>query len=123
LFYVPAWETSVDPRYGALLAIDPRTGEKTWEFRRESSPGAKGLTTFSSGALTTASGLVFSGVRVGGPLAESTFYALDAVTGDLLWQAPLPGASHGGVMTYAASGRQFVTITAGTTLVAFALRR
>ena len=122
LFYVPAWETSVDPRYGALLAIDPRTGEKTWEFRRERSPGAKGLTTFSSGALTTASGLVFSGVRVGGPLAESTFYALDAVTGDLLWQASLPGASHSGVMTYAVNGRQFVAITAGTTLLAFALR-
>ena len=56
-------------------------------------------------------------------MTESTFYALDAATGRVLWQASLPGASRSGVMTYAVNGRQFVTITAGTTLLAFALRQ
>lgn len=117
LLYVPSWETSVEPRYGTLVAIDPRTGEKKWEFRREGT-----FTPFSSGALTTASGLVFTGVRIGGPLTESMFYALDAATGQLLWQVSLPGASHSGAMSYAVGGKQFVTVTAGTTLLAFALR-
>ena len=39
--------------YGALRAIDPLTGERKWEFPY--------LTTSSSGVLTTASGLVFTG--------------------------------------------------------------
>ena len=117
LFYVPVWENSADPRYGALLALDPRTGNKSWEFRREGS-------WFSSGALTTASGLVFTGTRVVArpPTAEGTFYALDAATGQPLWQVPLPGATQSGAMSYALDGKQFVTITAGSTLLAFALR-
>jgi outer membrane protein assembly factor BamB len=40
-------------RYGALRAIDPLTGDRKWEFRYP--------TGSSSGVLTTASGLVFSG--------------------------------------------------------------
>jgi alcohol dehydrogenase (cytochrome c) len=39
--------------YGALRAIDPLTGDRKWEFRY--------TTSSSSGVLTTASGLVFSG--------------------------------------------------------------
>ena len=40
-----------------------------------------------------------------------------------LWQTPLTGAVHSVPMTYSAGGKQFVAISAGNTLFAFALRQ
>ena len=53
-----------DEGYGAILALDPLTGEKRWEYK---------MTDFTD-AGTTASDLLFSGGR------EGDFYALDART-------------------------------------------
>jgi len=98
-----------DEGYGAVLALDPRTGEKKWEFTTADITDA--------GILTTASDLLFSGGR------EGFFYALDARTGALLWKAPVAGIVQAAPMTYAVNGRQYVSIAAGNSLYGYALRR
>jgi len=69
------------------------------------------------GLFTTASNLVFTGVGAG------YFYALDARTGERFWQMPVPGRVYNAPMTYSVNGTQYVTITAGNTLFAVALRQ
>jgi len=97
-----------DEGYGAVLALDPKTGQKKWEFAMTDVTDA--------GVLTTASDLLFSGGR------EGAFYALDARTGALLWKAPVAGIVQAAPMTYAVNGRQYVAIAAGNSLYAYALR-
>ncbi len=94
--------------YGALRAIDPSTGERTWELRY-TSPSLAGV-------MSTASGLVFAGDN------EGNFNAVDAKTGKPLWHYAT-GASIWGAAatTYMLDGKQYVLIPSGTTLVAFAL--
>ena len=94
--------------HGAVLALDPRTGEKKWEFTMADVTDA--------GILTTASDLLFSGGR------EGFFYALDARTGQLLWKAPVAGIVQAAPMSYSVNGRQYVAIAAGNSLYAFTLR-
>ncbi len=94
--------------YGTFLAIDPRTGEKKWEFKMND--------VTDSGLLTTASDLLFGGGR------EGFFYALDARDGKVLWQTSLGGIVSSSPITYSAGGAQYVTIAAGHSLFTFALR-
>jgi len=96
-----------DEGYGAVRAIDPKTGERKWEFKMSDITEA--------GILTTASDLLFSGGR------EGYFYALDARTGEPLWKASVGGSVTSSPMTYSVNGRQFVTVAAGNSLFAFAL--
>ncbi len=138
LFYVPAWEntsttyvkgdappefrdgqafTGVFPRpgsttddvYSSVQAIDPRTGQKRWTHRL-AAPSTE------AGVLTTASDVLFSGGR------DGAFFALDARTGQVLWQTNLGLSVAAGPMTYAVGGRQFVSIMAGSSLFTFGLR-
>ena len=95
--------------YGAVVAMDPNTGEKKWEFKMTDVTGA--------GILSTASDLVFTGNR------EGYFYALDARNGTMLWKTRLGGAVASGPMTYRTDGRQYVSIAAGHALFVFALRQ
>jgi alcohol dehydrogenase (cytochrome c) len=97
-----------DEGYGAILALDPLTGEQRWEYKMVDFTDA--------GILTTASDLLFSGGR------EGDFYALDARTGALLWRFAVGGQVQSGPMTYAVGGRQYVAVNAGSSLYAFALR-
>jgi alcohol dehydrogenase (cytochrome c) len=97
-----------DEGYGAVRAFDPHTLEKKWEFKMNDITWA--------GVLTTASDLVFSGGK------EGYFFALDARNGELLWKLALGGQVNSGPMSYAINGRQYVTIAAGNSLFAFALR-
>jgi alcohol dehydrogenase (cytochrome c) len=98
-----------DEGYGAVRALDPRTGELKWEFK---------MTDFTdAGILTTASNILFSGGR------EGYFYALDARTGSLLWKTAVGGRVVAGPMTYAIRGRQYVAVAAGNALFSFALRQ
>ena len=97
-----------DEGYGAILALDPLTGEQRWEYKMVDFTDA--------GILTTASDLLFSGGR------EGDFYALDARTGALLWRFAVGGQVQSGPMTYAIGGRQYVAVNAGNSLYAFALR-
>lgn len=94
--------------HGAVLALDPKTGEKKWEFTMSDVTDA--------GILTTASDLLFSGGR------EGFFYALDARTGQLLWKAPVAGIVQAAPMSYGINGRQYIAIAAGNSLYAYTLR-
>jgi len=93
---------------GAVMAIDPRTGEEKWKFEMTD------VTT--SGILTTASDLLFSGGR------EGYFKALDATNGELLWKATLGGMIANGPISYAIDGQQYVAVAAGNGLFVFGLR-
>ncbi|HZM95380.1 MAG TPA: PQQ-dependent dehydrogenase, methanol/ethanol family [Vicinamibacterales bacterium] len=93
---------------GAVIAIDPLTGQKKWTFKQ--------FDVTDSGNLTTATDLLFTGGR------EGYFYALDARTGAELWKASLGGQIANGPMTYSVDGKQYVAVISGNSLIAFALR-
>ena len=92
---------------GAVIAIDPSSGEERWRFEMTD------VTT--SGILTTASNLLFTGGR------EGYFQALDAGSGELLWRTSLGGQIANGPITYAVGGTQYVAVAAGNGLFVFAL--
>jgi alcohol dehydrogenase (cytochrome c) len=93
---------------GAVIAIDPATGKQRWRFATND--------VSSSGILTTATDVLFTGSR------EGYFYALDARTGAELWRASLGGQGANGPMSYAVNGTQYVAVAAGNGLFVFALR-
>ncbi len=138
LFYIPSWQNSSSiyskgeappefhegqsftgafPRnqntgediYSAIVAMDPNTGEQKWSHRL-SAPSTE------AGILTTASNVLFSGGR------DGAFYALDARTGDTLWETNLGPSVSAGPMTYQVNGKQYVSIQCGAALYTFALR-
>jgi alcohol dehydrogenase (cytochrome c) len=96
------------PDFGALRAIDPKTGDMRWEHRFPTSTLA--------GVMSTASGLVFAGDH------EGFFNAFESRTGKKLWSyrtgSPIWGAAGSSFML---DGRQYVLIESGNTLVAFAV--
>ena len=92
---------------GAVIAIDPSTGEQQWKFEMTD--------VTSSGILTTASNLLFTGNR------EGYFHALDARSGDLVWRTTLGGMIASGPISYAVDDRQYVAVAAGNGLFVFAL--
>ena len=93
--------------YGAVRAIDPKTGEKKWDFK---------MVDFTeSGILTTASDLLFSGGK------EGNFFALNARNGDLLWKVNLGGTVASGPVTYQANGHQYVAVCADNAMYVFGL--
>jgi alcohol dehydrogenase (cytochrome c) len=94
--------------HGAVLAMDPRSGELKWKFDQ--------FDVTDSGILTTASDLLFTGGR------EGYFQAIDARTGKLLWKASLGGQIAMAPITYEVEGKQHLAVIAGHTLVTFALR-
>ena len=119
------------PPYGHLTAIDLNRGEIAWRVAVGDMPsvrrhpalegvplperlGAPG----APGAIVTAGGLVF----VGG--GDAALNAVDALTGDLVWRAPLEQRTTATPMTYRSGGRQYVVIATGSgeeaELVAFA---
>jgi alcohol dehydrogenase (cytochrome c) len=94
--------------YGAIQAIDPKTGAKKWEYAMAD--------VVDAGVLSTASDLLFSGGR------EGYAFALDAKSGALLWKANVGGSVSNGPMTYSVRGRQYVALAAGSSLFVYALR-
>jgi len=138
LFYIPTWENSsstyvkgeqppefhdgqsftglfprggatTDDVYGAIVAMDPNTGDKKWSFRL-GAPSPEG------GVLTTASNVLFAGGSNG------QFVALDARDGKLLWETNLGPSVSAGPMSYQVDGKQYLSIQAGTSLYTFTLR-
>jgi alcohol dehydrogenase (cytochrome c) len=95
--------------HGAIIALDPNTGERKWTFPLYD------LT--ESGLLATASDLVFTGNR------DGYLMALDARTGAVLWKSNLSSAQmRSAPTTYMVDGKQFITYISGNVLVAFGLR-
>ena len=95
--------------YGAIRALDPRTGKRVWEFRMSD--------VSDGGILTTASNLLFTGNR------EGHFYVLDALHGKLLWRRYLGGQFANSPITWALGNEQFVTVASGHSLFTFGLRK
>lgn len=94
--------------HGAVVAIDPRTGERKWGYEMHDVTDA--------GILTTASDLLFSGGR------EGYFFALDARSGALLWRTTVGGQVSAAPISYQVGARQYVAIAAGNAMFAYALR-
>ena len=95
--------------HGAVLALDPNTGDRKWTYPMYD------LT--ESGIMTTASDLLFTGGR------DGYFQALDARTGALLWKSNLGSAQiRSQAMTYLVDGKQFISIISGNVLIAYGLR-
>ncbi len=96
-----------DEGYGAIRAIDPKTGETKWDFK---------MVNFTeSGVLSTAGDVVFGGGM------EGNFVALDARTGALRWLVNLGGADASGPISYAVNGKQYIVGTGEGTMYVFAL--
>jgi alcohol dehydrogenase (cytochrome c) len=96
-----------DEGYGTIRALDPRTGEKKWDFKM--------VDYTESGVLTTASDLLFAGGR------EGLFFALDATTGERLWHVNLGGPNASGPISYAVDGKQYVVGTGAGAMFVFSL--
>ena len=92
-----------------LRALDIRTGKPAWELPQVGPALSWG------GTLATASGLVF--------VAEDSgaFIAVDAKDGKPLWSFKTNVNWRASPMTYQFDGRQYVSIAAGATVMAFAL--
>jgi quinoprotein glucose dehydrogenase len=106
------------PPWGALSAVDLRTGEVKWEVPLGRIPqlalfGEKsnewGSITLG-GPIVTGGGLVFIGAAM-----DTFLRAFDAETGELLWKGELPASAQSTPMTYqlGGKGRQYVVIAAG----------
>jgi alcohol dehydrogenase (cytochrome c) len=93
--------------HGAVIALDPRTGQERWKFKMTD--------VTDSGILTTASDLLFTGGR------EGYFQALDARTGALLWKMNLGAAINSGPISYRVGNKQYVSIVSGLALSVFAV--
>jgi len=95
------------PRYGAVRALDPLTGESKWEFKLHS--------TSWGGTLSTAGGLLFVASE------EGYLIALDALTGEELWHFRTGGGIYASPMSFAVDGRQYIVIPCQNALIAFAI--
>jgi alcohol dehydrogenase (cytochrome c) len=107
-YYTGGSERRLDEEaWGAVRALDVKTGKQVWDFRLPSPPWA--------GVLSTAGGLVFGGSN------EGNFFALDATSGKPLWQFQTGGAIRSGPMSFLADGTQHVAVAGGHALFVFAL--
>jgi alcohol dehydrogenase (cytochrome c) len=92
-----------------LKALDRRTGKVAWEHPYY------GFGNSSSGMLTTAGKLLFTGDPWG------HFIAFDPANGHILWHAGVGSSVSNGPITYELDNRQYVVAAAGDTLYAFTL--
>ncbi len=85
--------------YGHLDARDPVTGDKKWEVKFPEPP--------LSSILSTAGNLVFV------PDARGWVHAYDATDGKELWSHNDGLGHNGGIITYSAKGKQYVSVMVG----------
>jgi outer membrane protein assembly factor BamB len=88
-----------DGMLGRLQAINVETGEMAWRHDQVTPP--------STGLISTAGGLVFSGDM------EPSLKAFDAATGEVLWSAALDDLPSSNLMTYGVNGKQYVAVVVG----------
>ena len=89
-----------DAPHGYLSAIDPMTGKSKWQMAWPGQPSM-------AGTLSTAGNLVFTGAATG------EFMAVNAETGQKLWEFQTGTGIIGLPVTWEHGGKQYVTITAG----------
>jgi alcohol dehydrogenase (cytochrome c) len=85
---------------GAFVALNPVTGEKKWSAPLMGVPSAAGM-------LATDGGLIFTGKATG------EVVALDADTGNTLWQFKVSSAVNATPITFTHNGKQYVSIASG----------
>ena len=90
-----------------IRAINPLNSEIEWEFPI--------MPRSSAGITTTTGGLVFSGT------ADGYFFALNAETGEELWNISLGRRVHAAPITYEVDGQQHITIASGNVVYTFTL--
>lgn len=90
----------------SVMAVDGRTGRVLWRTKLGSAVG---------GVLATRAGVVLA------TTAEGNFLALDGKSGKVLWRFRTPGAISATPSSYAVDGKQYVAVTAGNMVYAFAL--
>jgi len=96
-----------EPASGAVVAVDPASGNTRWRFEMVQAP--------SGGMLATAGGLVFTGDSFG------YLIALDAKTGKPVWRFQTGGSIVAPPVSFAIGGKQYLAVAAGSALMAFAL--
>jgi alcohol dehydrogenase (cytochrome c) len=99
---IPYWgagvQVDLEDMAGSISAFDAN-GEEKWRWRNDMPMCAS--------VLATGGGLVFAGEPSG------EFNALDARTGDQLWQFQCGSGHHSSPSTYSVDGRQYVAVPVG----------
>jgi alcohol dehydrogenase (cytochrome c) len=98
-----------EARQKVLRAIDPQTGNIAWEVPQIGDALSWG------GVLSTAGGVVFYADDAG------AIAAVTATTGAPLWHFHTNELLKASPMTYAAHGKQYLAVEAGSQIIAFAL--
>ncbi|HTM50752.1 MAG TPA: PQQ-dependent dehydrogenase, methanol/ethanol family [Bryobacteraceae bacterium] len=92
-----------------LRALDPKTGERRWEYPMT------GPATMWAGTVATAGGVVFFGDD------DGQLVALDSKNGRHLWNFYMGQMLTASPITYSVEGKQYVTIAAATSVFTFGL--
>ncbi|MFD2811320.1 PQQ-dependent dehydrogenase, methanol/ethanol family [Prauserella oleivorans] len=99
---IPYWgagvQVDIEDMTGSISAFDAR-GEEKWRWRNE--------LPMCASVLATGGDLVFAGEPTG------EFNALDARTGELLWQFQCGSGHHSNPTTYMVDGRQYIAVPVG----------
>jgi alcohol dehydrogenase (cytochrome c) len=90
-------------------AIDAFTGKILWDYKQVRSPH------YGPGLMSTASGVLFS------PEEYGRFTALESKTGKVLWNFNTGAMLTASPISYSIDGQQFVAISSGSNVIAFAL--
>jgi alcohol dehydrogenase (cytochrome c) len=98
---------AADQAYGAVRALDVLTGQQRWEHRLHSPLWA--------GVMATSGGLVF------GSTNEGNVYALDAATGQPLWDFQTGGSCAANPISFLIDGRQHIATACGQAVFVFGL--
>jgi glucose dehydrogenase len=88
-----------EKQWGRLSAVNVDTGKVAWKYDTEQP--------LIGGALATAGGLVFFGEGNG------LFKALDAKSGQLLWQYQAGAGVNAPPVSYSVGGKQYIAVAAG----------
>lgn len=113
-FMAPRGLPCTPPPWGALSAVDLRTGRIAWERPLGVTPEASALSGYEAwGSLNMGGALIAGDLVFAGTTRDETFRAFDVETGGELWHATLPASALATPMTYKIGGRQFVVIAAG----------
>ncbi len=100
---IPYWGAGVavdlEDMAGSISAFDPKTGGEAWRWSND--------IPMCASTLATGGNLVFAGEPTG------EFNALNAETGELLWQFQCGSGHHSSPSTYSVDGRQYIAVPTG----------
>jgi len=100
---IPYWGAGVavdgEDIAGSISAFDPKTGQEAWRWRHDQP--------MCGSVVTTAGNLVFAGEPSG------KYLALNAQSGELLWQFQCGSGHHNNPTTYSVDGRQYIAVPTG----------